>query len=83
MDTVDAFEKLFGLPDYHCRMGLAIRQFFANGGRRAVVVRVSSSREHNLIRLRAGDDELLLVVCTLLTELFEAIMERSKPYGTG
>jgi len=60
VDNVQTFDKIFGVPDYHCRMGFAIRQFFANGGQRAVVVRVSSSREYNVIPLRAGDDELLL-----------------------
>ena len=60
VENIETFEKLFAVPEYHCRMGFAIRQFFANGGRKAVVVRVSSSREHNVIRLRAADEELLL-----------------------
>ncbi|MBT8421541.1 MAG: hypothetical protein HKN56_03985 [Gammaproteobacteria bacterium] len=60
VNDVETFDKVFGLPDYHCRMGLAIRQFFANGGRSAVVVRVSSNREHNIITLPAGDSALVL-----------------------
>lgn len=60
IDSSEAFDKLFGVPEFHCRMGSAIRQFFANGGRRAVVVRVCSGRERNRILLRAGDDYLAL-----------------------
>lgn len=63
ISSVEAFDKQFGVPDYHCRMGFAIRQFFANGGRNAVVVRVSACTERNRIVLRGETGNLVLQAC--------------------
>lgn len=60
ISSADEFDKRFGVPDYHCRMAAAVRQFFVNGGRNAVVVRVCSSRQYNRISLPAGDGCLQL-----------------------
>ena len=51
--SLDEFLKVFGVPDFHCRMEFAIRQFFTNGGRQAVVVRVSGTDSRNRIHLPA------------------------------
>ena len=60
VNSADEFDKQFGVPDYHCRMAAAVRQFFTNGGRNALIVRVCSSRQCNRISLPAGDGTLLL-----------------------
>ncbi len=60
VQDTESFEKQFGVPEYPCRMGFAIRQFFANGGRHAVVVRVSACTERNLIVLHGDTGDLCL-----------------------
>ncbi len=60
INSPDDFLQNFGAPEYHCRLEFSIRQFFANGGRNAVVVRVSGTSVCHRIRLRAGSEELVL-----------------------
>ena len=60
ISSIEEFEKRFGVPDYHCHMGFAIRRFFANGGRHAVVVRVSACRERNRIVMHGPAGDLVL-----------------------
>jgi hypothetical protein len=59
----EQFLKVFGVPDFHCRMEFAIRQFFTNGGRQAVVVRVSGTNARNRIHLPAESENLILEAC--------------------
>ncbi len=54
------FDRLFGVPGCHCRMRMAVRQFFANGGRHAVVVRITTATGHSRIVLPTGDAHLML-----------------------
>jgi hypothetical protein len=54
------FQKIFGIPECHCRIEFALRQFFANGGSNAVVVRISGTMVRNQIRL-PGDAGLLVL----------------------
>ncbi len=56
----EVFLKIFGVPEYHCRLEFSVRQFFANGGKNAVVVRVSGTSNRNCIHLAAGGGELVL-----------------------
>lgn len=60
LSAFEDFQKVFGVPDYHCRMEFAVRQFFANGGTRAVVVRVSGTSARNRIRLPGDNGDLIL-----------------------
>ncbi len=54
------FQKIFGIPECHCRMEFAVRQFFANGGSNAAVVRISGTAARNQIRL-PGDAGMLIL----------------------
>lgn len=54
------FEQYFSVPQHHCRMEIAVRQFFANGGTNAVAVRVSAVQTRNSIRLPGAGGDLLL-----------------------
>ena len=54
------FQKIFGIPECHCRMEFAVRQFFANGGTNAVVVRISGTTARNQIRLPGDSGTLVL-----------------------
>lgn len=54
------FEAHFGVPGFHCRMGFAVRQFFANGGRNACVVRVSGTTQRRVIEVPGPAGPLLL-----------------------
>jgi hypothetical protein len=54
------FQRIFGLPECHCRMEFAVRQFFANGGSNAVIVRVTGTTERNRIQLPGSSGELVL-----------------------
>jgi len=58
--SAEEFLRTFGTPERHCHMEFAIRQFFANGGRNAVVVRVCGTNARNRIHLKAGEGELIL-----------------------
>ena len=60
LSAYEEFQKIFGAPQYHCRMAFAVRQFFANGGRRAVVVRVCGTSARNSIRLPGEAGDLIL-----------------------
>lgn len=60
IDSLEDFQKIFGVPEFYCRLEFALRQFFANGGSNAVVVRVSGTAARNRIHLPAGDGELVL-----------------------
>jgi hypothetical protein len=60
INDTDDFLKNFGVPECHCRLEFSVRQFFANGGSHAVVVRVSGTSVCHRIRLRAGGGELVL-----------------------
>jgi hypothetical protein len=60
ISSSEEFQKIFGVPDYHCRLEFAVRQFFANGGSNAVVVRVSGTKACNRIRLPSPAGELVL-----------------------
>ncbi len=60
ISSSEEFDKRFGVPEYPCRMRFAIRQFFANGGRNAVVVRVSACSERNRIVLHGPAGDLVL-----------------------
>lgn len=54
------FQHIFGLPECHCRMEFAVRQFFANGGSNAAIVRVIGTTERNRIQLPGKSGELVL-----------------------
>ncbi|MEE4186285.1 MAG: hypothetical protein V2J12_10990 [Gammaproteobacteria bacterium] len=54
------FEKHFGVPGFRCRMGFALRQFFANGGGSAWVVRVSGTMQRRVVALPGPAGPLLL-----------------------
>ena len=56
----EEFQKIFGVPEYHCRLEYAVRQFFANGGSNAVVVRVSGTKACSRIYLPCDDADLIL-----------------------
>ena len=56
----DEFQQIFGVPESQCRMETAVRQFFANGGTNAVVVRVSGTNTRNRIVLSGQGGDLLL-----------------------
>jgi len=58
--TAADFETQFGVPGFHCRMSLAVRQFFANGGRNARVVRVSGTARCGRIDLPGAAGALRL-----------------------
>lgn len=60
IESQDEFLKSFGAPECHCRMEFTVRQFFANGGRNAVVVRVSGTTARNRIYLPADEGKLIL-----------------------
>jgi hypothetical protein len=60
LNTIAEFLQIFGTPECHCRVEFAVRQFFANGGSQAVVVRVSATRVCNLIHLPCEQGELVL-----------------------
>jgi len=60
INSVEEFDKQFGVPKYHCRMAFAVRQFFSSGGRCAVVVRVSANSGHNRIVLHGDSGALTL-----------------------
>ncbi len=60
ISSPEEFLKIFGTPECHCRMEFSVRQFFANGGSNAVVVRVSGTSARNRIHLQAGQGELIL-----------------------
>jgi hypothetical protein len=60
INSADDFLKNFGVPECHCRLEFSVRQFFANGGSNAVVVRVSGTSVCHRIRLRAAGEELVL-----------------------
>jgi len=60
ISSSEEFQKIFGVPDYHCRLEFAVRQFFANGGVNAVIVRVSSTKQCNRIYLPGDEGELVL-----------------------
>lgn len=61
--TVSSFaeyEKAFGGLWMPSTMSYAVRQFFLNGGRQAIIVRVLNGGRRNSIRLPAGGEELVL-----------------------
>jgi len=58
--SIKEFDKQFGVPEFPCRMAFAVRQFFAGGGRYAVVVRVSANLRHNRIFLQGDSGALIL-----------------------
>ena len=60
VDSSETFQKIFGIPEYHCRLEFAVRQFFANGGSNAVVVRISATRACNKIFLPGDAGDLVL-----------------------
>jgi hypothetical protein len=58
--TPEEFTRIFGSPECHCRLELALRQFFSNGGSNAVVVRVSVTNVRNRVHLPMQHGHLLL-----------------------
>ncbi|MGI9291526.1 MAG: hypothetical protein ACR2QG_09670 [Gammaproteobacteria bacterium] len=60
VSSPEEFQKIFGAPECHCRLEYSVRQFFANGGTKAVIVRVSGTSVRNRIHLSAGDEGLTL-----------------------
>jgi len=60
ISCLEDFLQRFGVPECHCRLEFAVRQFFANGGSNAVVVRVSGTSIHNRILLRGESNDLVL-----------------------
>ena len=54
------FLKNFAAPGQRCRLELAIQQYFACGGQNALVVRVSATRNRNLIELPGREGPLVL-----------------------
>jgi hypothetical protein len=60
ISSPEEFQKIFGVPEYNCRLEFAVRQFFANGGRSAVIVRVSGTRARNRIHLPGAAGDLVL-----------------------
>ncbi len=57
---IAAFDRLYGVPGYHCRLRMALLQFFANGGRNAVVVRVTTATGRSRIVLPTDAGPLVL-----------------------
>jgi phage tail sheath protein FI len=55
------FDRHFGVPGFHCRMGYAVRQFFANGGSNAWVVRVSGTMQRCVVAVPGPAGPLVLV----------------------
>jgi hypothetical protein len=60
ISSLEEFQKIFSVPDYHCRLEFAVRQFFANGGVNAVIVRVSGTKQRNRICLPGAEGDLVL-----------------------
>lgn len=60
IDSFDEFERLFGSLWMPSTMSYAVRHFFLNGGRQAIIVRVINGGRHNTIQLPAGHDVLVL-----------------------
>ena len=60
VSSTEEFHKIFGVPEYNCRLEFAVRQFFANGGTNAVIVRVSGTKACNRIYLPGEAGELVL-----------------------
>ncbi|MDP6437417.1 MAG: hypothetical protein QF790_10110 [Gammaproteobacteria bacterium] len=60
VESLTEFQKIFGAPECHCRMEFAIQQFFANGGTKVAVVRVSGTSKRNRIHIPGPSGELTL-----------------------
>jgi len=60
ISSPEEFQKIFGVPEFNCRLENAVRQFFINGGRNAVIVRVSGTKACNRICLPGEAGELIL-----------------------
>ena len=54
------FQQQFGGPGSRRRSGYAVEQFFENGGRQALIVRVANGARAPSLRLPAGKGELVL-----------------------
>ena len=60
LTSADDFLKNFAAPGQRCRLELAVQQYFACGGQNALVVRVSATRNRNLIELPGPGGPLVL-----------------------
>ncbi|MGI9309525.1 MAG: hypothetical protein ACR2P6_09695, partial [Gammaproteobacteria bacterium] len=58
--SMEDFLRNFSTPGFHCRLEFILRQYFANGGERAYVVRVSGDRTRKHIDLPGRAGPLLL-----------------------
>jgi hypothetical protein len=63
ISTSEQFEKIFDLPSRNCRLSVIIRDFFANGGTNAVVVRISGTNKRSRIYLPGPAGNLVLEAC--------------------
>jgi len=57
------FQQLFGGAWQPATLGYAVEQFFENGGRQALIVRVANGARAPTLRLPAGKGQLLLQGC--------------------
>jgi uncharacterized protein len=57
------FQQQFGGPWQPATLGYAVEQYFENGGRQALIVRVANGARAPTLRLPAGRGELLLQGC--------------------
>lgn len=63
--NLSEFSQVFGVPDQSSRLGMAVQQFFLNGGADAYVVRLGEGATHASAGLTiAGGDKIILEVMT-------------------
>ncbi len=60
VSSLEEFQRIFDLPGSACRLAGVIRDFFANGGSNAVVVRVSGSDQRARMRLPGPAGDMVL-----------------------
>ncbi len=60
LTSAEDFLRNFAAPGQRCRLELAVQQYFSCGGQNALVVRVSATRDRNLIELPGREGSLVL-----------------------
>lgn len=63
ISSSEQFEKMFDLPSSNCPLSVVIRDFFANGGTNAVVVRISGTNKRSRMYLPGPAGNLVLEAC--------------------
>ena len=63
ISSSEQFEKMFDLPSSNCPLTVVIRDFFANGGTNAVVVRISGTNKRSRMYLPGPAGNLVLEAC--------------------